>query len=192
MAVCTSSDVFQFVGAPADVQATQGSQVTALIANAVSHIEEMIGRKIEPTSFSGVIFHNGLNCTISGDKLFLKSKYRDIYAISEIKECNEILTPVTGYNSGGDYFLDTLNGIIVRENANWSRSNFAITISGTLGVGLGTTPRVLKQAVIEIVAAKSGLWKQNVITEGGTIESLRTTPSPLTMDAIKQFMAREF
>jgi hypothetical protein len=71
-------------------------------------------------------------------------------------------------------------------------SNFAIQISGTYGLGGGTAPKVLKQAVIEIVAAKAGIWKQNVITEGGTIQSLRTTPSPQTMDAVKNFILREF
>ena len=191
MAVCTYSDVFQFVGAPTDVQTTQQAAITALIANAVSYIEEMIGRKLEATSFTNVIFHDGLNCAIAGDTLYLKGIYRDTYTISALSEDGEALTAVAAYGDNGGYYLDKVKGAIIRAGADWSIEKFAVLVSGTLGIGAGKTPPALKQAVIEIAASKSGLWKQNVVTEGGTIETIRTTPSKETMSAVKLFIGRD-
>lgn len=64
---------------------------------------------------------------------------------------------------------------------------FAIKISGMLGIGRGVVLGDLKQAVIEMVAAKSGLWKFNVMTENGKIEQIRTKPSDKTLDTINKY-----
>lgn len=187
MTVATASDVFEFVGAKPDVQATQSAAITSLIDRTISEVEATIGRKIQPTSFSDVLFHNGLNCDIYDNELFLNGVYRDIYSISSIYESGVALNQVTDYNQSKDYFLDNRLGKIIKQSSNWTSELFAIKISGTLGIGRGVVLGDLKQAVIEMVAAKSGLWKFNVMTENGKIEQIRTKPSDKTLDTIAKY-----
>lgn len=104
MTVATASDVFEFVGAKPDVQATQSAAITSLIDRTISEVEATIGRKIQPTAFSNVLFHNGLNCDIYDNELFLNGVYRDIYSISSLYESGVALNQVTDYNQSNDYF----------------------------------------------------------------------------------------
>lgn len=191
MAVCTNTEVFTFCGAPSDVQTAQGSAITALIANVTSEVEKILGRKVESTSLSNKLFQDGLDCEIIGQHLWLKGIYRDLYTISAISEAGVTLTAVTDYNQSNDYFLDSVKGCIIRHNQNWNREPFAIKISGSYGLGGAAVLGDIKQAVIEMVAAKSGLWKQNVMTEGGRIEQIRTTPNKLTMAALEKYRLRD-
>lgn len=191
MAVCTYSDVFEFCGPPSDVQTAQQTAITNLIARVTSEVEKMLGRKVESTTLTNKLFQDGMDCEIIGQQLWLKGVYRDLYTISAITEAGVALTAVTDYNQSNDYFLDSVKGCIIRHNQNWSREPFAIKISGSYGLGGASVLGDIKQAVIEMVAAKSGLWKINVETEGGTIQSIRTTPTKDTMAAIKKFILRD-
>lgn len=191
MAVCTYSDVFEFVGAPADVQSTYQTAITNLISRVTADVEGMLGRKIESTTVTDVLMQDGLNCDIFCDKLFLRGIYRDLYSVSSITENGETLSPVTGYSSGSGYYLDSRTGILIRNLLSWSGLPFAIKLSGSIGLGGASVLGDIKQAVIELVAAKSGLWKQNVVTEGGTIEQIRTTPNKQTLESLKKYVLRD-
>lgn len=190
MAICTYSDIFDFIGAESDVINTQKAFVTSLISNVEEYVQSLIGRKITPYTVTDLILADGLNCEIYGRNLYLKGIYRDIYTISQIYENGELLTAVSSYSGGGDYFLDAVAGKIVRRDVDWSLEQFAIKLSGSACLGGTTTPYVIKQAVIELVAAKSGLWKQNVLTEGGDITKIRTTASKETIDQLKYYVMR--
>jgi hypothetical protein len=136
-----------------------------------------------------------LNCEILGKKLYLKGPYRDIQTISAITENGTALTAVAAYGDNNSYFIDKRLGVLLRNDQNWSLEAFAIAATGTYGLvsrADGTTVLGdIKQAVIEMSAAKSGLWKVNVSTEGGDILTIRTTPSQQTLDIIKKYTLRD-
>lgn len=190
--IITNSDIFQYVGAAADVQTDEATKITNLITREQSNLENMLGRKIQATAFTNILFQHNLNCRIFEEKLFLSGIYRDIYSISSITETGTTLTASTGYSDGGDYYLDTVKGIIIRINSYWSKEQLAIKASGNLGIGGGTTQDDIKQILIEMVAAKSGLWKKNVETEDGTIETIVTNISKDTEKMIKRYMLRDW
>ena len=190
MAICTSADVFEFCGSPADVQTTQADAVTSLIANVSNFVETYIGRKIETTAISDVIMQDGLNCEIYGDKLYLKGIYRDLYSISSIKEIGTTLTSVAAYNDDGDYYLDTVVGAIIRANQNWSLEQFAILVSGDVGLGGASGSLGMKQLVIEIVASKAGLLKSEILTDSGTIDTVRTLSETQIKGMLKTYITR--
>tara|TARA_R110000796_G_scaffold225197_1_gene341575 strand:- start:2602 stop:3207 length:606 start_codon:yes stop_codon:yes gene_type:complete len=198
-AICTNSEVFEFVGAKADVITNQGTAVTNLITRVTGEVESTIGRKITTTAFTDIFFNHGLNCEISGNYLWFKGIYRDIYSITAIEENGVALTAAAAYNDAGDYYLDPVSGRAVRIDNVWSTETFGIKISCSLGVGASSggllqgalVRQDLKQAVIEIVAAKSGLWKTNVMTEGGTISTMRTTPSKETYKTLDKYKLRD-
>lgn len=192
MTVATASEVFEFVGAKPDVQATQSAAITSLIDRTISEFETKLGRKIQPTSFSDVLFHNGMNCEIYGNELFFTGIYRDIYSISSISESGIALYQLTDYGQNNDYFLDSRLGKIIKHSSNWTTELFSIKISGMLGIGKGFVLGDLKQAVIEMVAAKSGLWVLNTITDAGRIESQKTSPNKTTIDALEKYILRGF
>lgn len=190
MPVCTSSDVFQFVGAPQDVQTTQASAVTALINNAVSEVEQIIGRRIESYAVTNLLLLHDVNCTVLGNKIYLGGAYHDIYSISSLTLNGTALTAVSSTNATGDYYLDTRHGIIVRNGQQWGDFGTNLVLTGSAGLNGGVVPPAIKQAVIEIVAVKTGLWKYNVMTEGGRIESIRTTTNKDTMDLLDKYRLR--
>lgn len=190
MAVITYVDVFEFMGSAADIQNTQQDFITSLISNTETQVEEMLGRKLTPLTVTNLILEHGLNCEIYGKYIYLKGVYRDIYTISSIYENDALLTAVTSYSGGGDYFLDAVAGKLIRRDQDWSQEPFGIKLSGTACLGGATTPYVIKQALIELVAAKSGFWKQNVLTEGGEITTIRTTASKETLDQLKSYIMR--
>lgn len=191
MAVCTYSDVFEFCGTDSSVQSTQQTAITNLISRCTADVEKTLGRKVESTTVSNVIFQDGLNCEILGNRLFLKGEYRDIYSISSIYECGLALTAVTDYNQSYDYFLDSKKGIIIRHLQPWNLEPFNIKISFSYGLGGASVLGDIKQAVIESVAAKSGLWKYYLDSEEGRIERTRTSPSAKTMDSLKKYILRD-
>lgn len=191
MSICTYSDVFEFVGASSDVQTTQQTAITNLIANVTDEVERRLGRKITSTSFADVLLNDGQNCSICGDKIYLNGPYRDVYSITSVTELGVALSALTDYTQTNRYYLDTRNGVLVRNSVFWTLTPFAIKISGSMCLGGASGSGDIKQAVIELVAAKSGLWKQNVITEGGTIQSIRNTPSRETVAALDKYILRE-
>jgi len=190
MAVCTYSDVFQFVGAPSDVQTTQQAAITTLILNVVSQVEQLISRKIESYAVTDIRIINGSNCEVYGQNLYLKNELTDLYAISSLTLNNEALTQVSNNNETGDYFFHQKSGNIIRNLQPWENFGLGLKVSGNVGLNSGTVPLGLKQAIIEMVAAKSGLWKQHIMTEGGRMETIRTTVSKDTMDFIAKYKLR--
>lgn len=198
-AICTNVEVFDFVGAPSDVATNHGSMITDLIDRVTSEIESKIGRKITDTTFTDVFFNNGLNCEVIGQSIWLKGVFRDLYSISSITEDGEALTAVADYNDDGDYYIDQRLGRLVRVDSDWSNEVYGIKVTCNVGIGVSATGELyganvrgdIKQAVIETVAAKSGLWKENVETEGGTIETIRKTPSRQTLANIKKYCLKD-
>lgn len=191
MAICTSADVFLFAGSPADVQTTQASAVTSLIANVSSYVEACIGRKIETFAISNVIFQDGLNCDIVEQKIYLKGIYRDLYSISLLKEAGDTLTAVAAYDDGGDYYLDPRIGAIIRSGQNWSLEPFAILISGNVCAGGASGSLGIKQAIIEIVASKAGLLKTEILTDSGSIDTVRTLSENQIKNMLKTYVTRD-
>ena len=130
--------------------------------------------------------------------MFLKGIYRDIYAVAALTEEGTVLTEAAAYNDDGDFYIDAVKGRLVRIDNAWSRGIYAIKMTCSVGLGVGAdgsfhgaTARLdIKQVVMEMAGAKSGLWKNNVISEGGTITSIRTTPSKMTMDVLKKYRLR--
>lgn len=187
MSVCTTSDVFDFCGTAQDIRTTNQSKISDLILRVVNDVEVQIGRKIEPQSFTDKYFQNGVNCEIYGNVLYFSGKYRDVYQITSVTECDVVLSEITEYGQGDGYFLDIAKGTITKTS-DWCLDIFSLKMSGSYGLGGGIVLGSIKQAVIELVAAKSGLWKFNVETEGGTIQQIRTTPNKATTDLIRSYM----
>jgi len=191
--IITNSDVFEFIKVPDDVQTEHSTRITNLITREQENLEELLGRKVTSETFTDVLFSNNLNCRIYKDKLFLIGKYRDTYSITSITEIGDTLTASTDYNDGGDYYLDSYKGIIIRINNFWSLEQLAIKISGSLGLGGASPLENIKQALIEIVAAKSGLWKTNVETESGDITTITLNKiSKDTKAIINRYILRDF
>jgi hypothetical protein len=191
--IITNSQVFEFMGTSAAIATDQGTMMTNLIAREQPQLESELGRKISSTAFTNVLFSNWLNCEIFGQELVLKGIYRDIYSITELKENGSELTAIADYNDGNDYFLDTGKGYLVRKNQDWSPQQFAIKISGKLGLVNQANDEALpeiQQILIELCAAKSGLWKTNVNTEGGTVEAIRTDITDQAKEQFKKYKLR--
>lgn len=199
MAIVTNSDVFEFCGTPSDVQTTQGTAVTNLIARVTEEVESMLGRKVENTTYTDLVFGHGKGAVVCGDSLWLKGTLRDLHTITSITETGTSLTEATDYDDGGDFYLDTQKGRLVKINDVWSKEPMAFKLTGDACIGVGsglmygsTARGDIKQAIIEMVAAKSGLWKNNVMTEGGRIETIRTTPRKETMKSLEKYRLRDF
>lgn len=195
-AICTYTDVYLLCKPATDVQTNHQTQITALIANATQQVEDLLGRKITANSFTDVILENNMNCAIYGDKLYLKGPYRDTYSITAITEEGHALTAITGYDDGKDYYLDVSSGLIKRWPQYWSMNPFAIKITGAMGIGSWNgstfTPNAaIKQAVIEMAAAKSLLWRQTVSNGDGTTTYIRTTINKDTEESLKKFILRD-
>ena len=177
MAVVTAAEVFTFMGTPVDQQTTQSAKITALINNAVVDLEQLWGRKIETETVTALYLQNGVNARFSGDIIYLTGKYRDIYTMTSVTEEGTALTPVTAYNDGNDYTYDAIRGMLIRDGSFWSTSTYGIKITADLGLVNKTTPATtlkdIQQLIIEIVATKSGMWRNITITGDGTIDTAR-------------------
>ena len=180
MSQVSATNVFDFLGTTTEGRSAHSTNVTASILKVIKEIEGMIGRRIESLTVTNILFSPGVNCDIHENKLYLKGPYRDIYSISAISEMGNTLTVVADYNDGNGYSLDSRLGIITRNLANWSQAPYAIKITGKAGLcdSSDDTIPFFKQAIIEMTAAKSGLWKNTVMTDGGEIQTTRTTISP--------------
>jgi len=184
----TAAEVFAFIGAKTDQITTHTTMVGNLITQVVDEIQGMLGRKLTATAFTGVLFDQSVNCQILGDRLYLHGQYRDIYSITTITENGTALVAVSDYNDGGDYYLDQSVGCIIRVDGNWSLEPFAIKITGSLGIGGSGGAIDIKQAIIEIVSAKTGLWKINIETENGQIQTIKTTVPKSSEDISKRYL----
>ncbi len=195
MAQVTPTDVFDFMGTETSVRTANTAAVQTLIDNHIKDIEATIGRRIEKEDITDELFEDGLNCQIHQDFLFLSGNFRDLFSITTLKENNVTLTAVADSNDGNDFYLDNRRGIIRRVNQSWSFLPSAIKITGSLGLVDQTTPfdtkADIKQILTEMTAAKSGLWKINVETEGGSITTIKTTINRDTRQSLKKYILRD-
>ncbi|MFW9821375.1 MAG: hypothetical protein ACFFE4_00475 [Candidatus Thorarchaeota archaeon] len=191
--IITKAEVFSFMGTDASEIANQGTMIDELIPRKQKDLEQTIGRKVEATSFSNILFQHNLNCKIHKEKLFLQGIYRDTYSITSLYELNVALVAAAGYNDGGDYYIDTVKGVIYRINNFWSLEQLGIKISGSLGLVSGGNPLPnIKQILIEMVAAASGLWRINTETEQGTITTIKTTIRKETENKIRKYTLLDY
>ncbi len=187
MAQVTATDVFDFMGTEEDIRAENTDAVNGIIARAIVEIENAIGRKIEETAFTNVLFENGRNCEIIEDMMFLKGQYRDILTISSLSESGSALNPVVDSNDNGDYYFDNRTGYVKRVYQNWSQLQNAIKISGTLGLvdESGDTKADLKGVIIELAAVRSGLWKKYYNGQEYSTNDI-TIPSKMILESYKR------
>lgn len=163
-AICTYTEVFDFMGTGTAERTANSTMITGLIDRVSYGIEQFIGRKISAQSVTSLKVHDGHYCSIQGSLCFLNGIYYDIANISTLKDDTVTLT------SGTDYVLRSPN-IIERVNAWFSGVPLGLEITGTFGLvynsGTVETPvwtplPDIKQIVIEAVAIKSGLWAKNI------------------------------
>ena len=199
MAIVTYSDIFEFCGTPSDVQTTQQTAIANLISRVTEEVESLLGRKVENTTYTNLVLSHGKGVVVCGDSLWLTGPLRDLHTVSSLTENGIALTESTDYDDSGDFYMDVQKGRIVRINDVWSKEPMAFKLTGDACIGIGnglmygaTARGDIKQAIIEMVAAKAGLWKNNVMTEGGRIETIRTTPRKETMKSLEKYRVRDF
>lgn len=194
--IITNTEVFEFMKTEASVATNQGTMITNLITRMQSEIEEQLNRLIHSETKTDILFQHGLNCEIYEEKLFLKGIYRDLYSISAITEEGTALTAVVDYNDSNDYYLDAAKGILLRNEQYWSMEPYAIKLTGKVGMvnSDDSARQDWKEIMMEVVASKSGLWKERIITEGGLgyIERIRASISKDAKDYIAKFDLRGF
>lgn len=186
MTICTATDVFNRIGAANDVRTNKSTMVTALISQVEAEIEAKIGRKISSNALTDIILQDGVNCTIFGQTLYLNGIYRDVISISSVYEYG-VEIPAFIYGGGSGYRLDTRSGSLIRYGQNWSCLPFDIKISGSFGL----VSDDIKKIAIEMVAAKSGLWKYTFMTEGGEVEGHKTDVPKSTLQALEKYVLKD-
>lgn len=202
MAVCTNTEVFTFMGTPTDVQTAQGTAITDLITRVTEEFKQKTGRSaelIDQTS-SAVAFTDGVNCQVFTNDVYLDGVYRDFYELTEVKEDGVALTEiVSSATQNNDYVVDRRVGKINRPWNGWLKIPGTIEIKGRFGlvtragtVGNYTYPTRddVKQVIIEMVAALSGLWRQTIITENGALETTRLKITDATQKALDAFVLK--
>jgi hypothetical protein len=191
MAICTNTEVFNFMGTTASVVTSHGTEITNLITRVSKELEQITGRVFESETVTNVMLSDNRNCYIYDKKLFLTKKYRDLYSITTLTETGTSLTLSTDYNDGNDYILDADLGVLEKINENWSLEQNAIKLTGKVGfvnTGDDTVRDDIKQLVIEMVAVKSGLWKRIYNSE----EFTQSTLSDGAKDFIKSLTIKGF
>ena len=187
-------DVTEFLQLTTDQINAHTKQLTALIQNCTDIIEQESGRKITPYTVSEYRLRPGLDFSYYGDRqIFLRGFLRDIVEITTISSRGVILT------AGVDYEIDRREGLLTRLNAGWLEN---IVITGVFGAVVNVAKPTnenpspepqyepvpaIKQVLIEMVAAKSSLWKTSFESENGMIEHLRTTTSKDTQRLLDKF-----
>ena len=195
--IVTNTNVFDFMGTRSDVVSDRGADITTLITREQRVIESMLGRSVESVTLTDEVFDPSLgNCEISPNNssvLFLKGKYRDMYSISAISDSGTNLDAVASYLDGNDYILNTNTGTITKISGAWEDYYYSIVISGKYGFVNHSDDSArddVKQLLIEIVATKSGLWKDYVMSAEGRIEVTRNKFDRSILDRIKSLRYR--
>jgi hypothetical protein len=181
-AILTNTNVFDFMGTPADVRTTQGSQITALIANMQAEFQRVTGRSPEQVTLTDYVMSES-DYEIYGDKMYLRGSFRDLNAITKLYEDGSEIAVATGSTSNG-YKFDSRLGIIYRVGSSWLSAPLTYKVTGTYGLNSSAE---VKQIITEMVAARSGLWKSAVQTQDGKIETIRTNITDQTMDSMKRY-----
>jgi hypothetical protein len=172
MSVCTTTEVFDFMGTGDQERNSNTEMLTGLISRITSEVENYIGRKIESTAITSAKFHDGYNCDIIEHRMYLTGQYYDLYSITTLTEDDETLT------EGTDFVL-IKPGILERIDAWWAGlDQLNIVITGKVGLvdsSSELTLPAIKQLVIEEVAARCGLWgKIYDDGQGNTFQTQRT------------------
>lgn len=190
----TSTEVFQFMKSKSDEVTTNTSFIVALIGEQQDVLERRIGRKLQKNTLSSEVFQNGINCEINPNFthiMILKSKLRDLYSITSLYENDVLLTSATSYNDNKDYYFDINKGILIRLNGNWSNEALAFKITGSYGLVVSSTTETtrpdLKYALIEMVAASSGLWLDYYIADGVRVDKIQDRISKKAEAIIKRY-----
>ena len=194
--IVTAEDVFDFMGTQEDQRVKQLIAITNSISREQTYVEKITGRILYETDFSDILFQNNINCKILENKLILRGIYSDTLQIDTLIEGNETLIPIADFDDGNDYDFDKTLALITKLSSFWTRASFAIKISGKHGYGNWdgfnfTVEEDLSQAIIELVAAKSGMWRISVQGEDGDYETIVTTPKKSTYNLIKMHKRSE-
>ncbi|GBR74531.1 hypothetical protein NO1_1690 [Candidatus Termititenax aidoneus] len=186
-------DVCEFLQIAADQRGAHQAQLETLINNCTDIIERETGRKITLLEVEDYKLTRGVDFGYYGQsKIYLNGALHDIVAITKLIDRGKELT------AGVDYILDKNNGLLIKEGGEWLEN---IVITGKFGLVVECAAQgendepvavyepipALKQVLIEMVAAKSGLWKMNVETESGTITQTRTTINKDTQALLNKF-----
>jgi hypothetical protein len=188
--IITAEELFDFVGAPADIRLTNKNVIEALIEREQSAIENELGRSVVAVEFFDVPLSN-LNASFCGSRLYLNGRMRDIQAVYELYN-NEDLLAVVDASLGvvsGDYYINHRLGVLEKASGDWSLNRFGVVISGVYGLvdDEGEPLEDIKQLLIEKVASKSRLWKTYVITDGGRVEVTKDQPTTEAKQTLKRY-----
>ena len=190
-AICTNTEVFDFMGTGTEERTANGTAVTNLISRVQYGIEQYTGRKVLATDFD-IYVHDGRYCNIQGNLLFLKDYYYDIVSITSITEDGASLTENT------DFVIESPN-ILERIDNWWNGSDqLNIRIVGVCGLvynaGTEETPSYLalpdiKQIAIEETAVRSGLWTKIVDDgQGNEFAVSKSSLSKQTMERLNRYV----
>jgi len=190
-AICTNTEVFDFMGTGASERTSAGSMITGLIDRVSYGIEQYIGRKISAQTVTSLKVHDGRYCSIQGNMCFLNGIYYDLQKITTLKDNGVTLT------EGTNFVIQSPN-IIERIDSWWVNEQLGLEISGVFGLVYNTgseasptwTPLPdIKQIVIEAVAIKSGLWAKNIEDgSGNTFQVIRQNLPQITIDQLKRYI----
>ena len=195
--IITNTEVFNFMGTRSDVVTDRGSDITTLITTEQAALEKMLGRSVISNSFTDKIFDTRLgNIYISPNDssvLFFTGVYRDMYSISALSEAGSDLDPVASYLDENDYILDPDRGVLTRIGGYWDSDYYSLVMSGKYGYVDQSDDSALpdvKQLLIEIVATRSRLWKDHVITPAGAVDVIRNKLDKSILNRIKSLKNR--
>jgi hypothetical protein len=186
-------DVCEFLQIAADQRDAHREQLETLIDNCTDIIERETGRKITLYQLENYKLTQGVDFGYYGhSEIYLSGALHDIVEITKLTDRGQELT------AGVDYILDKNNGLLIKQTGDWLEN---LVISGKFGLVVEITAPdengdpvavyepvpALKQVLVEMVAAKSGLWKMNVETESGTITQTRTNINKDTQALLNKF-----
>jgi len=186
--IVTNTNVFDFMGTPADVRTTQGTMVTSLITQIQAELESVLRRKVTSQTLTIEYLQHGMNCTIEGDIIFLDGVLRDTYSITALTEEGTSLTASTAYNDGNDYIFWNQKGTVQKLGSNWSTANLAVAITGKYGYVNSSDDSAredMKLVIIEWTAARSGLWKKTFISPEGVVTTQRDAIDKIVINKIR-------
>lgn len=183
----TTKDVFDFMGTDQGQRDKQNTAVANIIERKQKELESILRRKLESQTATNLVIHHGKGCQVYDDELYLKGVYRDFYSITALSEESTSLTESTDYDDGNDYIPDYGKGIIKRVGDTWSKELNAFKISGSYGYlnSNNGAREDIKQILIEMVAAASGLWYTEYQSEQGNVRQQRHQITKTTESMIK-------
>lgn len=189
-AICTNTEVYDFMGTGESERGSSADMITDLIDRVQFEIEQIIGRKVTAQTITSLKVHDGHYADINGNLCFLNGQYYDIAKITLLKDNGVTLTENT------DFVIRTPN-CIERIDAYWTNESLGLELTGVFGLVYNTGTNVtpiwtplpdIKQIVIEAVAIKSGLWSKNIEDgEGNAMTIVRQNLSKATIERLNAY-----